>query len=144
MSDRPLGSSKADRQLIDFTRKEFGQKSSDKLREFERNAKRQPSEECQLCLKFGDKLFPEIFWMCSQCTKKHAERYGSIFIWAKRDYVYPVFKKMCNLCTGLRITFFQVNVRVCPKCAKRIGKAHSKDVTEEVLRSGKKIETVSV
>lgn len=124
---------------------------SDKVDEFVKRLKKQPSQfkpilktmqqkkkerECNICLRSDTTIIPTMVWICSDCVRKYARKFKEIKIITKQNYL-P--KRRCTGCMKKKITHFQVNVWLCHKCLPKIAKREREIQNDYRDRIGKLI-----
>lgn len=105
-----------------------------KMRKIDQKPYKFPEKECFFCLKSDTAVFWTVMWLCGDCVKKYATRYGGVSILVKQNHI-PL--KKCVWCGKDKITHFQINVCVCLKCGRKIGKRFNHGVRDRDRRKGK-------
>ena len=83
--------------------------------------KRKPQSECHICVVMEDETYPNMVWACRHCVRRIATRYGKIYI---QKVMHSQFRPPCEICGIKAVSHYQINIRMCEKCLKRIGKKH--------------------
>lgn len=120
------GLDKEERYLVDNVFRIEGNNAPEVLRQYKKNnINTKGNSMCRICLKYDDRTFPRVLWMCAKCARKISAKGIITMADVKNIKITP--RSACDWCyNDVNYKFVKIQLRLCLGCGRKYAK-RSKD-----------------